>query len=62
MTKLDIINEVSKNTGFTKVETELVFESIIYFPVSSLTGIVMVLTPLSILLPTNVLAIIYQQL
>ena len=29
MTKLDIINEVSKNTGLTKVETELVFESII---------------------------------
>jgi len=29
MTKLDIINEVSENTGLTKVETELVFESII---------------------------------
>ena len=29
MTKLDIINEVSNMTGFSKVETELIFESII---------------------------------
>ena len=29
MTKLDIINESSKVTGLTKVETELVFDSII---------------------------------
>ena len=29
MTKADIINEVSNMTGFSKVETELIFESII---------------------------------
>ena len=29
MTKLDIVNEVSKNTGLTKVETELVLQAII---------------------------------
>jgi DNA-binding protein HU-beta len=29
MTKLDIINESAKLTGLTKVETELVFDSII---------------------------------
>ena len=29
MTKLDIINKVSDMTGFSKVETELIFESII---------------------------------
>ena len=29
MTKLDIINRTAKQTGLTKVETELVFESII---------------------------------
>ncbi len=29
MTKLDIINQTAKQTGLTKVETELVFDSII---------------------------------
>ena len=29
MTKLDIINKTAKQTGLTKVETELVFDSII---------------------------------
>ena len=29
MTKLDIINEVASMTGFSKVETELIIESII---------------------------------
>ena len=29
MTKLEIVNEVSKKTGLTKVETELVLEAVI---------------------------------
>ena len=38
MTKLDIINESSRLTGFTKVETELVLDSILNSIKSSLAN------------------------
>ena len=31
MTKADIISDVSKSTGFTKVEVEILLDSVIFF-------------------------------